>query len=383
MSGPHRIAIVHDWLTGMRGGERCLEVLCDLYPAADLFTLLHRRGSVSAAIEAHRITPSALQRLPGVADYYRYLLPLFPAAMARLDVSGYDLVISSSHCAAMGVRVDPGACHLAYIHTPMRYIWDLYDEYFGGRISLAGWVMPLLRGYLQRWDVATAQRPWALAANSHTVAERIRRIYGRAATVIHPPVRTHPFEASDRDDGYYLIVSSLVPYKRIDTAIAAFNRLRRPLRIVGDGPEARRLQRASGAGIEFLGWLSDDQVAQQLARCRALVFPGEEDFGIVPVEAMACGKAVIAYGRGGATETIVPLGAAAGRAPTGLFFDRPGADALIAAVERFERERSAFQPAAIRAHALAFSEGRFRERFGAFVDACVAQWESHAGVRRA
>jgi glycosyltransferase involved in cell wall biosynthesis len=365
-----RVALVHDWLVAMRGGERCLEALCELYPEADLYTLFFERGAVSKPIAARRVTTSALQRLPGARRYYRYLLPLFPAAIERFELRGYDVVISSSHCVAKGALPGPGACHIAYIHTPMRYIWDQYEQYFGQRMSLGRMAMPLFRGYLRRWDVASGARPHYLIANSRHVAERIRRLYGRTAPVIYPPVRTAAFSPSERDDGYYLIVSAFVPYKRLDLAIEAFNRLGLPMRVVGDGPDDARLRRLAGGSIQFLGALPDAALREQYAGCRALVFPGEEDFGIVPVEAMACGKAVIAYGRGGATESIVPLaevGGTPGEPPTGILFEPQTSAALVAAVHRFEQARHRFSAGASRRRAEQFDEARFKDEMRRFV----------------
>lgn len=365
-----RVALVHDWLVAMRGGERCLEALCELYPEADLYTLFFEPQAVSESIALRRVTASALQRLPGARRYYRYLLPLFPAAIERFDLRDYDVVISSSHCVAKGALAGPHGCHIAYIHTPMRYIWDQYDQYFGRGLSLGRMAMPLFRDYLQRWDVASGRRPHHLVANSRHVAERIRRLYGRTATVIYPPARTAAFVPSERDDGYYLIVSAFVPYKRLDLAIAAFNRLGLPLHVVGDGPDGARLRRRAGGAIRFLGALPDAALRAQYAGCRALVFPGEEDFGIVPVEAMASGKPVIAYGRGGVTESIVPLGddsATDAEAPTGILFEPQTSAALEGAVRRFEQTRTRFSAAANRRRAERFDETRFKDEMRAFV----------------
>ena len=367
-----RVALVHDWLTGMRGGERCLEVFCELFPAAPLFTLLHLPGRVSPAIERRRIFTSFLQQVPGIAARYRSFLPLFPWAIGRFDLSGYDLILSASHCVAKGIRVPPGALHVCYCFTPMRYVWDLYDDYFGER---AGWLprhlMPLVAPALRRWDVATSRRVHHFVAISSHVAERVARCYGRQAEVIYPPVDLSRFDLSEESDGYYLAVSALAPYKRVDLAVMAANRLGRRLVIVGSGQEEKRLRAMAGPTVEFLGWRGDKEVAERYARCRALLFPGVEDFGITPLEAMASGKPVIAFGRGGARETVVPLDEAPGE-PTGLFFHEQTVDGLVDAIGRLEGNAHRFAPKVLRAQASAFDRPLFRER----IEACLSRrWE--------
>lgn len=364
-----RVAIVHDWLTGMRGGERCLELLCELFPEADLYTLLHVNGAVSPTIEKHPIQTSFIQRLPLAATHYRYYLPLFPRAIESFDLKDYDLVLSSSHCVAKGVRVPPGSCHLAYIYTPMRYIWDQYESYFAkGRASpLVRGMMRLLRRWLQRWDVASTDRVHYLVAISEHVARRIQHYYGRAASVVYPPVDWHGFEASRTDDGFYLMVTALAPYKRVDLAIAAANRLGIRLLIIGSGQAESRLRRQAGPTVKLLGWQPDPVVREAYARCRAVLFPGEEDFGLVPLEAMASGKPVIAYGRGGVLESVVPLnplGTEAGTtaSPTGVFFYEPSPAALIDAIRLFERHQSEFDPLALRAHVEPFDRAHYKEK---------------------
>jgi len=364
---PPRIALVHDWLVGMRGGERVLEVLCELFPGADLFTLVHRPGSVSPVIEQRTIHPSVIQHLPMGVSRYQYYLPLFPMAVEMMDLKNYDLVVSSSSSAAKAVVVGKDALHVCYCHTPMRYLWDQYDQYFGkGRSSFAvRTVMHAVRGYLRRWDVASSQRVHHFIANSRFVQERIRRIYGRDSEVIYPPVDVGRFSVSRDDDGYFLIVSALVPYKRIDLAVQAFNARRERLVIVGSGGEARKLKAMAGPTIEFLGPLSDDLVRQHYERCKGVVFPGEEDFGIVPVEAMACGKPVIAFGHGGVCETVVDP-------TTGIFFREQSSTSLEQAVERFHRTE--FLPDRIRAHVEQFRKDVFRSGIGTSLR---TKWEFH------
>ncbi len=374
-----RVALVHDWLTGMRGGEKCLEVFCELFPEADLFTLLHVPGSVSPAIERRRIVTSAIDRLPLPRRTYRFCLPLMPAAVESLDLDGYDLVLSSSHCVAKGAIAPPGALHLSSVHTPMRYAWDLRALYFPPQRWTSRWLVPPLLARLRQWDVQSASRVDRFVANSRFVAARIARYYGRDAEVIHPPVDTRffapdPTSASRGDDGFYLVVGALVPYKGVEIAVEAFNRLGRPLRVVGTGALRSRLEARAGSNVRFTGWLSDADLREHYARCRALVFPSIEDFGIVPLEANAMGRPVIALARGGALETVAPANdprnpllpapANARRAPTGVLFPERTAESLAAAVRFFERHEGLFDPAALRRHALPYDRARFKRQIG-------------------
>lgn len=362
-----RVAIVHDWLTGMRGGERCLEVLCELFPDATLFTLVHLPGSVSPLIERMEIRTSFLQRLGPLRSRFRALLPLFPLAVEGFHLRGYDLVVSSSHCVAKGALAPPGARHVAYIYTPMRYVWDQSAAYADG----AGWgslrraIAAPVASYLRLWDSASSQRVDEFIAISRHVAARIRRCYGREAVVIHPPVDAGRFRRGNGEGTHYLVVSALVPYKRLDLAVAACTRMRRPLKVVGGGPEAGRLRRRAGPEVEFLGPRSDEEVAALYAGCRALIFPGLEDFGIAPLEAQAAGRPVIAYGAGGACETVVPInprgtGPVVPGEPTGVFFYEQTVEGLVAAIERFEAQRHAFDPKVLRDHAVAFDRPLFK-----------------------
>jgi glycosyltransferase involved in cell wall biosynthesis len=361
-----KVALVHDWLTGMRGGERCLEVFCELFPDADLYTLLHVPGAVSPVIEARRIVTSFIQRLPGAARGYRRYLALFPAAIARFDLRGYDLVLSSSHAVAKSARAPAGALHVCYCFTPMRYVWDLYGEYFGARAGvLTRAAMPAVAAALRRWDRRTSARVDRFVAISRFIADRIRRAYGRDADVIYPPVDTARFRIEETAGDYYLVVSALAPYKRIDLAIEAANRLGRRLLVVGTGPEERRLRALAGPTVEFLGWRDDEIVADLYARCRALLFPALEDFGIAPLEANASGRPVIAFGRGGALETLIAPGGA--EPPTGLFFDVHTAEALVEAIRRFEADPGRFEPKALRRRAEAFDRAVFRDRIHGYL----------------
>ncbi len=352
----------------MRGGERCLEALCELFPGAPLFTLLHVPGSVSPVIENRRIVTSFVQRLPRAAERYRHYLPLFPLAIRRLDLRGYDLIVSMSHCVAKGVRVPPGALHLCHCFSPMRYVWERYDDYFGARAGLATRLAaPPVAAALRRWDRRT-QGVHHFVANSRYTAARIRDLYGRDADVIHPPVDVQRFAPAAETGDYYLVVSALVPYKRVDLAVEAANRLRRRLLVVGTGPEAARLAALAGPTVSFLGWRPDAEVAQLYARCRALLFPGVEDFGITPLEAAAAGRPTIALARGGALETMVGLDAG-DAPPTAVFFETPTAEALVAAIRAFEAAEGRFDPKALRARAELFDRPAFKQRLFQWIDA--------------
>ncbi|MFN2550322.1 MAG: glycosyltransferase [Myxococcales bacterium] len=343
------VALVHDWLTGLRGGERVLEQLCLLYPDADIFTLVHAPGSAGPIIERHRITPSFLDRLP--RKYYRNYLPLFPLAIKSFDLAAYDLVISTSHAVAKGAK---GPLHVSYIHTPMRYVWDQFDAYFGpGRAGfLTRTAARAVAPWLRNWDVRSTERVHGLIANSRFVADRIRRCWSREVdAVVHPPVDTARFAPSaEGPDAYALIVSALVPYKRVELAVSAFSRLKRPLWIAGDGPELGKLQAMAGPTVRFLGPVGHDELPGLYARAKFFVLPGEEDFGIAPVEAQAAGRPVLALGRGGALETVIEN-------ESGVFFPEPTVASLldgIAAIDKLQTD-----PTRIRAHAERFDARRF------------------------
>jgi glycosyltransferase involved in cell wall biosynthesis len=356
------VALVHDWLTGMRGGERALEAICELFPDATRFALLHVQGSVSGTIEARPIRTSFIQRLPLSHRYYRPLLPLFPAAVEQFDLDDFDLVISTSHCAAKSV-VPPGrARHLCYCFTPMRYAWDQFDAYFGpdrvgaGASRLFRWGL----GAMARWDVSTSGRVDRYLAISQYVAGRIRRYYNREADIVYPPVDTAFFRPSEKPPGAaLLVVSALVPYKRVDLAIRACALAGARLRIVGSGPELDRLRELAGPNVEFLGTQADDQVRAAYQEAAAVLLPGIEDFGIGPVEAQACGRPVVALGQGGACETVVD-------GVTGILVKEPTDSAFATAIDRIQRTR--FDTAVIRQHALTFSRERFQAAFSRHVE---------------
>lgn len=363
--GPPRVALVHDWLTGMRGGERVLEVLCGMFPTADLYTLVYRPERVSARISRMRVTPSILQRMPGAARHYRWWLPIFPWAIERFNLSGYDLVISVSHAVAKGVRVAPGTPHLCYLLTPMRYMWDGFHDYFGpGRAPRpVGWAARALRPYLQTWDRRTSRRVSRFATVSRYVQAQARRLYDRQAEVIYPPVALERFRPGGVKADYYLTVGALAPNKRVERAVAAFTRLGLPLVVVGSGPEERRCRRLAGPTVRFLGEVDDAAVAGLYRGARALVLPGREDFGIAPVEAQASGTPVIALAAGGALETVTP--------DTGLLFHEPTPEGLAEAVRRFERMRERFDPEACVANAARFGTERFEAAFTEAVKATL------------
>jgi len=378
-----RVALVHDWVTGLRGGERVLHELAGLFPSADLFTLFYRPGTTTDRIDALNVMPSALNRIG--ADRV-LLLPLFPWAIERFDLSGYDLVISTSHAVAKGVRVPPGTPHLCYCLTPMRYIWGHTDVYVGRGLRRAA-ATPLLR-YLRRFDrtTSTPARVTRFCAISQTVSDRIRRHYGRASSIVYPPVATdriRPSELPPKD--YFLMVAAFVPYKCEKIAIDAFARLGERLVVVGDGPGRNRLTRDAPGNVEFTGRVSDADLAGLYADCRALVFPSEEDFGLVPIEAQAAGRPVIAFGAGGATETVVRWSATAchPKHATGVLFHRQTVDALIAAVRLFENIERDFDPHAIRAHAERFGSARFRSEFQSEVALALERGPATASERSA
>jgi len=361
---PLRVALVHDWLTGMRGGEKVLEAICALFPGAPIYTLFHFPGSVSAAIESHPIHTSFLQRAPGLRRHYRSYLPLFPTAIEGFDLQGFDLVVSSSHCVAKGVLPAPGAFHLCYCHTPMRYAWDQEHAYFPQRTGLAARLRSAVLSSLRTWDAASASRVDCFVANSSFVAERVRRYYGRHAEVAPPPVDVDFFtpapEAPAGGRGAVLMVSALAPYKRLELGIAACERLGLPLQIVGEGPERNRLERLAGPRTQLLGRVSPERLRDLYRSALCFLQPGIEDFGIACVEALACGTPVAAVGQGGVLD-VVDDGVHGA-----LYPEEEGMDGLLAAlasvtaVDKVRQIR--FNPLDLRQRAERFSAQRFSER---------------------
>lgn len=341
------IALAHDWLTGMRGGEKCLELLCEGFPRAPLHTLLHNPSAISDVINNRTIRTSFLQHVPGITRHYRYLLPIFPMAVRGFPPVEADLLISTSHCVAKAVRVKRPGKHLCYCFTPMRYAWTFHDEYFGARSLKQTLAKPVLAA-LRDWDKRVSDRVDRFIGISRHVCDRIKRFYGRDAELVYPPVDTEFYTpgAAERRGEFDLIVSALVPYKRVDLAVRAYTRLGRPLKIVGIGTETAALRSAAGENIEFLGWRSNEEIRDLYRQCRVLIFPGEEDFGIVPLEAQAAGAPVVAFARGGALETLIAD-------ETAMFFDEQTEDALLAAVEQADSKE--WSQSAIRRNAERFS----------------------------
>ena len=353
----------------MRGGEKVLLSLARLFPDAPIFTLLHVPGSVAPELEARDIRTTFVQRLPDVASRYRHFLPLFPAAARSIDLSDFDLVISSSHCVVKSVRVRPGALHLCYCHTPMRYVWDRYDDYFGpGRVSWpASWAIPGIAAWLRRWDSATARRVHRFIANSGYVAERIERYYRREAEVIPPPVDTDfftPDPAAGRD--HDLVVSALAPYKRIDLILKAYRGTGRRLLVVGAGPDEGRLSQLAPVEATFLGAVDDVELRRLYRSCRVVVNAAVEDFGIVPLEAAACGRPAIVFGEGGAPETVI-------EGATGVVFKEATPEALRAAVDSLDGVR--FKDDRLREWAETHSRAVFETRLSSFVKKALAESE--------
>ena len=361
-----KVAIIHYWLVGMRGGEKVIEALCEMYPQADIFTHVYVPEMVSDRIRQHRIIPTFINSLPRAATMYKVYLPLMPLALEQLDLRGYDLVISSESGPAKGIIAPPEAVHICYCHTPMRYIWNMYHDY---RQS-AGWakrqVMPPLAHYLRMWDVSSAARVDSFVANSATVAGRIRRYYGMDSVVIHPPVDTNAFSpaAPSEIGSFFLMAGELVSYKRPDLAVQAFNEMKLDLIVIGSGEMLNEVRRLAGPTIKVLGSQPFEVLRQHYQKCRALVFPGEEDFGMVPVEAMASGRPVIAYNRGGATETILP-------GATGLLFEKQTVKDITSAVRSLSGIE--IEPEKIAAHARQFGRDQFIQKMLAHVDGLFAQ----------
>ncbi|MFH0880714.1 MAG: glycosyltransferase [Lentisphaerota bacterium] len=359
---PLKVVLSHDWLTGMRGGERVLDLLGRGFPQAPIYTLIHQRTAVSESINAHPIHTSWLQRVPGIMEHYRYFLPVFPFTAERFKLPEADLLISTSHCVAKGVIPRPGTRHLCYCFTPMRYAWTFYGEYFGGNTLKKAMVSPLLAA-LRKWDREASSRVHRFAAISRHVQQRIKTFYDRDADIVFPPVATDFYTpGAEGHDGFDLIVSALVPYKRIDLAVRAYNRLGYPLVVAGTGTELEKFRGMAASNIRFTGRIPDEAIRDLYRRCRLLVFPGEEDFGIVPVEAQSCGKPVVAYRSGGALETIVD-------GKTGVFFNRQTEESLLESVEACAGQ--AWNPSLLRENALRFSEKSFIDGMANVIHNCL------------
>lgn len=353
-----RVAIVHYWLVSMRGGERVVERMLNLYPQADIFTHIVDPSAISSTLKKAKITSSFIGRLPFAKRLYQYYLPLMPIALEEFDLSSYDLVISSESGPAKGVITAPESLHVCYCHSPMRYLWDHYHQYRKEANPLARWAMPYMYNRLRQWDVTSSARVDKFAANSRFVQQRIHKVWRRDAEIIHPPVETSLFTPSIECDHNYLWVGAMVPYKRPDLAVDAFNHNGRPLLMVGTGNMAKSLKARAKANITFIDRLNFTELRRAYSRARGFIMTAEEDFGITPVESMASGRPVVAYGKGGAIDSVVPE-------RTGLFFDCQTPASLADAVERMETFLPSFDPRHAVEQANKFSPERFDEKFAA------------------
>jgi glycosyltransferase involved in cell wall biosynthesis len=385
-----KTAIVHEWLISHAGSEKVLEQIIKLFPDADLFSILDfvpqgKRGFILDK----PVRTSFIQNLPFARNRYRDYLALMPIAVRHLDLSGYDLIISSSHTVAKGIRKNRTQLHISYCHTPMRYIWDLESQYLkdaGLDKGIKGTALKMFFNRLRKWDVSTSKGVDSFIANSCYIKDRIRRVYKRDASVIYPPVEVDGFSLTTRKEDFYLTVSRMVPYKRVDLIVDAFSRMGLPLMVIGDGPNYKKVRKKASKNIELMGHLQDTVLKTYMQKAKAFVFAAEEDFGIAPVEAQACGTPVIAFGRGGIRETVIPLQTEGRRlpsyspcpktseedpgkneAPTGIFFDEQTPDSLIKAVRQFEAVGDKFDPGEIRKNAEKFSVERFRSEFESLV----------------
>jgi len=352
-----KVAVVHYWLVNMRGGEKVVEVLCDIFPQAKIYTLVYDPEAVSDKIKQHNITTSFIQKLPFGVRKYREYLPLHPFAIEQFDLTKYDLVISSESGIAKGVILSPETCHICYCHTPVRYLWNMYHEYKG---SLSKWervVWAFISNFIRQWDYVNSQRVDYFIANSKNVRNRIRKYYGRESEVIYPPLDFSRFRVNE-PEGFYLSVGQLNPYKKADLAVRAFNRLDKKLVIIGDGPQRKELEKLAGSNISLLGKQSDEAVVDYFSKCKGLIFPGEEDFGITPLEAMASGKPVIAYAKGGALETVID-------GQTGIFFHEQSEFSLINALQK--AEKISWNTDFLREHARQFDTAIVRKKLHTFI----------------
>lgn len=356
-----RVALVHDWLTNFAGSERCIHALHELYPEAPVFTSVYNEKEMPEFFKKIDIKTSFIQKLPFAKKNHQIYYSLMPVAFESFDFSGYDIVISSSHACSKGVITNPETLHLSYIYTPTRYLWSHFHDYKnkGKFLGLKKFSMPFLSSYIRLWDRIASERPDYIACDSKFVAERIEKYYRRKAEVIYPPVDISKYSITTNPScDYYLMVGRLVPYKRFDLAINAFNNLGLPLKIAGTGSEYSNLKKISKSNIEFLGYLSDSEISKLYSNCTAFVFPGEEDFGISPLEAQASGRPVIAYGKGGALETVKEY-------ETGIFFREPTVLALEETIKSFQRRE--FIPEKIRKNAVKFDISVFKKEFSDFV----------------
>jgi glycosyltransferase involved in cell wall biosynthesis len=375
-----RVAIVHHWFISRAGGERVIETIASLFPTADLFTLFLDPQKLPPALRQRKITTSFLDRIPGARRAHRHLLPFYPLAVEMLDLSGYDLVITSDSGPMKGVVTDPSSTHICYCHSPMRYLWDGHSAYLRSMPPLTQTMFGVASHYVRNWDYSAAQRVDHFIANSEYVAGRIRKYYRRDSTVIHPPINTAQSYLADKHEDYYLAVGRLVPYKCTDLLIDACGRLGRKLVVVGDGPEMKRLSKKSAKNVEFLGEVDESQLPGVYANCRALLFAADEDFGMVPLEAQSYGRPVIAFGKGGSLETVVGTYSPSreqknGQEPaiTGVFFPEQTADSLAKAILSFESSEELFRPPHIQLHARKFDTAVFLDRMRNYISRVMAK----------
>jgi glycosyltransferase involved in cell wall biosynthesis len=361
-----RTALVHHWLLRMTGAERVTEAICEALDSPDIYCVIANPRELSPSLRSQVIQPSFLQRFPGVLKHHPLYSGLFPLAVELFDLHEYDLVISSDASTAKGVITRPAACHICYCHSPMRYVWNLFHEELKRCGSILRPFAALWAHYMRLWDYSASARVDYFIANSRAVRTRILKYYRRDAHVIHPPCDVTKFRVSETHDDYYLCVGRLVGYKRFDLAVEAFNTNGKHLVIAGEGSESRKLKKLARGRIDFLKWVPDDQLMQLYSRCKALILPGEEDFGIAPVEAQASGRPVIAYGRGGVLDTVVPR-------KTGLFFQQQSPEHLNDAIQRFEADSTGFDPYLIREHASKFSKEVFQQKFIHHVKQCLTE----------
>jgi glycosyltransferase involved in cell wall biosynthesis len=373
-----RIALLHHWFVSLAGGERVIDTIAGIFPNADIFALFVDERKLPLSLRERKIVGSVLDKIPGARRVHRHLLPFYPLAVEMLDLSDYDLVISSDSGPMKGALTNLHATHICYCHSPMRYLWDGYSAYMRGMSPAMQAIFGLTSHYVRNWDYSAAQRVDHFIANSNYVAGRIRKYYRRESTIIHPPINTaHSFLANKHED-YYLAVGRLVPYKRTDILIEACRKLDRRLLIVGDGPEMKRLQRAAGKNTEFLGEVSESHLRNLYSRCRALLFAADEDFGLVALEAQSYGRPVICFGKGGSLETVRGTfkltdlrSAETGRLLTGLFFENQTGDSLASAILSFESAEDVFVPAEIQSHARKFDTSFFVNRLRDYIESVI------------
>ena len=360
-----KIAIIHYWLVTMRGGEKVLESLCELFPEADIYTHVYQPENISPVIRKHRIRTTVIHKIPFIENWYHKALPLMPLALEQLDLSEYDLIISSESGPAKGVIVSPDSIHICYCHTPMRYLWDMYHLYRNQAGWLTATLIPFLTHYLRLWDVSSAARVDYFIANSEYVKKRIEKCYRRTSEIIHPPVDIEKFSISNEPpEDFYLVAGQLVCYKRVDVAVQAFNLMKKKLIVIGGGPEKENLKKLAGPTVQILGYQTAENMRSYYSRCRALIFPGIEDFGIVPVEVMASGRPVLAMRAGGAMETVK-------EGVTGLFFDKQEPESIMNAVKEYEACCADFSPDKIRHHAQKFERDIFQKKIMQLIDSVV------------